>query len=89
MPAQPQPDSLGVPVTSKTYASFVGGVNCVAEKGAPARRFRAGSAGNLAVVYADKSTDTITGLLAGETVEGQFAAIVEAGTTVTSGTVFW
>lgn len=83
------PDSLGSGTTTMTYASFASNIDLVAEKGGPCRRIRVGSTGNLALRYADKSTDTIIGLTAGENLDVQAAAILSAGTTITSCTVFW
>lgn len=94
-------DSLKVPEFSVSYAPSAvlsGDVTITAAYdsttpangglGMVARAIRTGTGGNLKVRYAGSQVDTILDLVAGETVQGQFAFIYATGTTAYKLTVF-
>jgi hypothetical protein len=85
-------ENLRTARASKTYATIDADTDLCAALTAhkrPCIRIRVGGAGNLALVYADGTTDVITDLLAGETLEVSARRITDAGTTATKITVFW
>lgn len=92
-------DLLNAAIASKTYTSLAGDIDVANEatpspntaKRGPCRRIRINAAGGgaLSLVYADKTTDVITSLAAGDVLDVQVAKIVASGTTVTNVTVFW
>ena len=83
----PNPEALCIGITSVSYSSVIADLDLVAAKGAPCRRIRVAFPGNLALQYADGSTDAF-GMLSGETVDVQAAKIL-ASTTATGLTVWW
>jgi len=91
---------LNAAVSSKTYSNFAADIDLAAvtlpapnasHKRGPCRRIRINSAGTgaLALQYADQSTDTITGLVAGDVLDVQAAKILTTGTGIAGCTVFW
>jgi hypothetical protein len=96
---KPQSNSLSSALTSKRYQSFSSDINLTAATpagasqatGCACRRIRINGAGggNLAIQYADGSTDIIPVCVANEVHEVQAAKILTTGTDVTDVTVFW
>lgn len=93
---KPQSNSLSSAFTSKTYSSFASNINLMtavptggAAPGVACRRIRVTGAGAISLQYQDGSTDTITNLQDGESIDVQAAQILSSGTTITGCTVFW
>lgn len=86
-PAAASPDSIGVPVRSK---SFAGPLGDDLEISPPCRAVRVGTGGALKVRWANGSVDDVLPAIAdGETVQGQIDKIYLTGTTAQNITVFW
>jgi hypothetical protein len=82
-------DGLGSSHKSKTYPNATGDINVAGDGGGVCRRIRVGGAGAIVIDYGGNVTDTIPGLLAGETLDVQAYRILANGTTATNITVFW
>jgi hypothetical protein len=88
------PESLSSADAGKTYSTVGSDIDLLAAAktlgigAGPCRAIRAGTAGNITIVYASGATDT-QDIGAGETIQVKATAISASGTTAAKITVYW